>query len=461
MTESRRVSPSAWFLMIGAALWALMLVFEWPAALSFGDEVGYVGQIRVLLEGRFRALPGDPGVWFPSPHGLVAKYPYFVTLLEAPLFAVSPRLLFAVGPVSALALTFVAGRALRAWGQPSIWALVVLVHPTITIVARTAMTDLLLSAFVVGAWWAARRDRFVWAAVLAAAATPTKVYGVVVLAGLLAGEAVRERAALGRRESAAVRRVVSLAAGIAIGLAVTVALNYAANGTAWFGYEAAHRDVKPFSPVHLLTSAPVHLATLLLVPPFLVAGAWRLWRRRELGPLFAAGSLILLMCFYFFVDRGRSIVETLLLSPRLILPAVAFLLIGYADLCATALSRVAEKPGLQLVMTLAPALIALPISVRHRAWQAQEYQALSVATAAVAAGGERVLGLTSTSTKAGMLFAGRAVAVESGARPEVVLCGSQYPSYRDPNAPGGAYDCNLPGYQMLEARGSYSVLRRR
>jgi len=449
--------------MIGAALWALVLVVKWPAALSFGDEVGYVGQIRVLLQGRFRASPEDPGVWFAGPQGLVSKYPYFVTLLEAPLFALSPRLLFAVGPLSALALTFIAARALRAWGQPPIWALVVLAHPTITIIARTAMTDLLLSALVVGAWWTARRDRFVWAAVLAAAATPTKVYGIVVLAGLLAGEAIRERAALRRRERAAVWRVVSLAAGTAIGLAVTVALNYAANGTAWFGYEAAHRDLTTpvFSPVHLLSTAPVHVATLLLIPPLLAAGAWRLWKRRELGPLFAAGSLTLLMGCYFFVDRGHSLAETLLLSPRLILPAVAFLLIGYADLCAAALPKVPEARGLRLLMTLAPALIALPISIRHRAWQAQESQALAAATAAVAASGEGALGLTTTSTKAGLLFAGRTIAIESGAHPEIVLCGSQYLSYRDPNAPGGAYDCNLPGYQTLEKRGSYSVLRRR
>jgi hypothetical protein len=463
MTESKRFAASNWFLSLGSALWALVLLIRWPTALSFGDEVGYVGQIRLVLQGRFRPFPADPGIWLATAHGSVAKYPYFASLLQAPLFLINPRLLFVVGLLAAWALTFVAARALRMWGQPPVWALVILMHPTVTLLARTAMTDLLLAALVVGAWWAARRDRVVWATVLAGAASATKVNGFVIVTGLLAGEAMRDLEALRRRHGPSIRRIGGLALGIAVGLAVTVVLNYAASGTAWFAYDAALKDLKtpPFHPGHLLTTAPVHLASLLLVPPLLLAGAWRLWKRRELGALVAAGGLILMMSCYYFVDRGRSFVETLLLSPRLILPAIAFLLIGYADLCATTVRRVAESPRLQLLVSLAPFLIALPISIRHRAWQAPEAQALAAANRAVAEGGQNVLGLTFTSTKPGMLFAGRTVAIESGTRPEVILCGSQYLSYRSPDDPGGAYDCNLPGYQRIEAVGSYSVLRRK
>jgi hypothetical protein len=45
------------------------------------------------------------------------------------------------------------------------------------------------------------------------------------------------------------------------------------------------------------------------------------------------------MCFYFFVDHGRTKIETLVLAPRLLLPAVAFLLVGYAEMAAGLAAR--------------------------------------------------------------------------------------------------------------------------
>ncbi len=438
-------------------------LLEWPRVLSFGDEVGYVGQIRLLLQGRLRPVPADPGVWISSAHGLIAKYPYFGPILETPLFAIHPRLIFLAGPLAALAVVFVAGRVLRSWGRSPLWGLVILAHPTVTILARTAMTDLLLTAFVVGAWWAARRDRGALAAGLAAAASMVKVTGFVVVGLLLAGEILREQAALRGRDRAAIRRILWLAAGLAVGIAGMTALNFAANGTPWSAYSEAHayRGAPNFSPSYLLTTGPIHLASLLVVPPLLLAGAYPLWRRREFGPLVAAGGLLAMMCVYYFVDHGRSFVETLLLSPRLILPAVAFLLIGYADLLATAWGKVIAGGRTPVLIAAVPALLALPISARHQAWQRDDARALALATSAVAAAGDHVLGLTSTATKSGLLFRGQTVEVTRGAGgPKVVLCGTHYPSYRDAENPAGAFNCALPQYEKLDTVGTSVVLRR-
>jgi hypothetical protein len=450
-----------WIWILAFALWGLVLVWKWPVAVSFGDEVGYVGQMRVLLEGRFRPMPQDPGIWIPSGHGLVARYPYFVPILAAPLFAIHPRLIFLVGPLAALALVFLTARVLRAWGYSSGWASLILMHPTVIIMARTVMTDLVLAALVVGTWWTARHQRLGWTALLAAAATLSKATGFVIVAGLAAGEMLRAHRELRRRDRAAVRRIAFLAGGLAAGLIGTIALNFVATGRLWFEYDRAHEylGTPQFWPSYFLTSAPVHLRSLLLVPPLLVAGVWPFWRRREFGPLVAGGGLVVMMCFYFFVDRGRSIVETLLLSPRLILPALAFLLIGYAALIADLWERLTSHRYVPALLAALPALIAVPISLRHRAWQDPDARAL--ATAAAVAGDDGVLGLTITSTKSGMLYAGRAVQIETGARPAVILCGRRYPSYRTVGDVGEFYNCDLPGYEKLETDGNNSVLRRK
>jgi hypothetical protein len=462
MNEPGRDTSRDWLWLVAFALWAVVLAWKWPVALSFGDEVAYVAQARLVLQGRLHPLAQDPGFWLTSPRGLVAKFPFLAPLLLAPLFTVHPRLIFVLGPLAGLGLVFAASRVLRAWGHRSIWAAIPLMHPTVTIVARTVMTDLMLAALVVGTWWAARRQRLGWAALLAATATLMKQTGFVIVAGLIAGEVLRERVALRRRDGQVIRRLASLAGGLAAGLAGSVAFNFASNGTPWsaYSYALSYLGTPAFWPRYFPTSAPVYLLSVVLLPPLLVAGAWPLWKRREFGPLIASGGLIAMMCFYFFVDHGRSALETLLLAPRLILPAVAFLLIGYASLAATLWERLMAGRRVPALCAVLPALIAMPISVRHRAWQDTDVRALAAASTAIAAEGGGVLGVTYTAGKSGLLYMGRAVEIESGERPRIVLCGAQYPSYRAPGDPAGG-GCDLDGYQKLETDGNNSVLRRK
>ena len=80
-TELRR--PMASSLRAGAAAWLAVQLAFWPAAFV-GNEVGYLGQVRVLLSGHVRPDPtGTPGIWFPGDHGLVEVR--FLPLVVAPL----------------------------------------------------------------------------------------------------------------------------------------------------------------------------------------------------------------------------------------------------------------------------------------------------------------------------------------------------------------------------------------
>jgi hypothetical protein len=447
-------------LAAGMLLWALALLATWPLAPSFGDEIGYIGQARLLLDGRLHPLPESPGVWLVT-RASTTKFPLLFPLLITPLFAIAPRLVFASGFLAALALALVAARALKAWGRSPLWGLVLLAYPPLVMIARTVMADLLLAAFAVGAWWALRRGRGPLAALMLMLVVAIKANGGFIAIALVAGEALGARHELVRRDRAALVRLGWGAAGLGLGLALTLSLNLVTTGSLWFVYDEAHKHLghSHFWVGYLRTSAPAHLASLVLLPPLLGAGAWPLWRRRELGPLFVVVGLIGLMCFYFFIDTGRSRLETLVLSPRLILPAAAFLLIGYADLLAGLAARVPRAAGaVAVLLVILPALVCLAVSVRHRAWQEGEAAALAEAERVVAEVGAPELGLMPGAVKAGILHRGRVGLFLPGAHePAVVLCNTASESYRDP---GRAYDCALPGYAERAERAGFHVLAR-
>jgi hypothetical protein len=422
-----------------------MLLVRWPVGLSFGDEVGYVGQMRLILEGRLHPSAGDPGVWVQTLHGEVAKFPYLVPLLEAPLFAIAPRLVFVPSVLAAVALSFLAARILRSWGRDSAWGLVVLAYPPVVLIARTAMTDLILATTIVGAWWAMRRERPAMASTLLGATIAVKAVGFVLVAALLTGEAARTLARFRRGERPTLRPFLHFACGALAGFAVSVSLNLAANGTPWSVYDQAHSylHTPSFWPQYLRTSAPAHIASLLLAPPLLIAGVWPLWQRREYGPLVLIATLVSMMCFYFFVDRGRSFLETLFMSPRLILPAAAFLLIGYADLLARLGDRFPPDPWRALAI-LTPAALCLTISTIHRRWQAPGATALSAVSRLAETAPSADVGLTWSAVKTAIFYRGSITVLDEQRRPQIVLCSTHYASYRDPNE---QFSCSFPGYK--------------
>jgi hypothetical protein len=246
-----------------------------------------------------------------------------------------------------------------------------------------------------------------------------------------------------------------------IGVAATAALNYVATGSLWYGYARQNVGTSLFSPAHIPHALPLHVIGLLACPPLLILGAIPLWRRRALGPLFVAIGLIAAMGCYFFVDRGRSLVETVVLAPRLILPAVAILIIGYGDLLAGLAARAGFKERLvNAVLVAVPVVVCVVLASRHHAWQRSPAAALAAAESVAMLQDPPELGLRGGAFKAGMLFRGKTIGVEAntGPRPAVVLCGEASASYRDP---GASFRCQLPGYDDRPLASGFHLLVRR
>jgi hypothetical protein len=456
--------------LVGVALWVAVIAVTWPRALSFGDEVGYVGRTKLMLRGHLSYVPDSPGVWVPTDRGLVGKYPLFQSLLLAPFAAVWPRAMFALGVVEAVILALIARAILRSWGKSPLWALLVLAHPTIVILARTTMADLGQATATVGAWWALRRGRglatVAWLAILMA----LKPTGAVLALGVVAGEALSSRAALLARDPATWRRLAWGVAGGVAGFGVVLACNFIANGRAWFDYTHSPTGAPPFELRDFPLVAPKHAASVLLMPPLLALGALAYWRRRELAPLVVSAGFFAMMCVYYYVDFGVNAFETLVLAPRLLLPVIAFLLVGYAGLLADLAARFGGTPPAAEGTTPAPrawlaaALLVMPLSVvggvslRHARYQRDMGIVRDVASAVADAHGEGTLGLTPNATKAGLLHEGPTTLYDpERARPAAVFCSEVSASHRASEAPTS---CQLPGYHAINARGGFFALAR-
>ena len=429
---------------LGCALWCFSTALRWPIGPSFRDEVGYIGQSRLELAGTLRPAPTAVCYAFSTSHGDVAEYPPFIPTILIPLVAISPRAAFLLGALSALLLVLELSRALTRFGVDTKWSLVLLLHPTVIVLSRTAMGDLLLAAAAVGAWNAIEESRRFRTAAWFGLLVATKPAGVVLAAGLIGGSWLRR-----------VPRPLTAIVGASAGLAVVIAMNFAATGGPRY---ATFLSSARFGLSFVRSSGWRHLMPLALLPPGLVLGAWPLWKRREFGALAAATALFCAMTFYYFVDSGRSPLESLVLAPRLTLPAVAILSVGWLALVDT-LVPLRLNRLIAIVLLAGCAAVPFGIGLLHRRWQEPMGAALDAAEVQMALRHSGTLGVTPSAFKAGVMARKSVVAVTHDAPDSVavILCSNESESYRAA-APRAA--CAFEGFAESFANGPYRVLVR-
>jgi len=427
------VRRSAW---VPAAAFLLGIALHWPSTLWFRDEAGYVGQARLLLDGRLRPDRASVVHAWDTPRGPIAEYPFAFPALIALPFAVTPRGVFAVAAGTALLLGWATSRKLEAWGgrEPA-WGFALLLLPPVLLFSRTAMADVPLAALSMLAWVAPSFGAF-------AALTLIKPIGILVAVGLIVGDLAAGRPA---------KALAPALLGASAGIAATLALNYAATGSIAYAYV---RSESGFGAKFLATSGLAHLKTLLLVPPGLMLGAIPLWRRREFGALGACGLVVVAMSCFSFVDAGRGAIESLIVAPRLILPAVVLLGVGWIDGIARFVPARAVRWCVAALLFAGAFATGAVLEARAR----PRHDALAAAEAALTERGGGVLGLGDAAFEAGLLSRYPVVWAEPGAIDvPVVLCASTVESFR---APSASVSCALAGYEEIHRIDPYRVLVR-
>jgi hypothetical protein len=175
--------------------------------------------------------------------------------------------------------------------------------------------------------------------------------------------------------------------------------------------------------------------------------------------LFVIAGLIAMMSVYFFVDWGRGPLESLILSQRLILPAVGFLLVGYAAYLAAFVSRPMLRKFATVALMVVPVIVTIVIGSKHRRWQKPMGTALTTAAQVSAEYGGSELGLTPSASKIGLFHRGPTSMVGVGgvSTPRVVLCGAEDYSYRMGNF---KQPCHVAGYRSVQSLPGYEILVR-
>ena len=451
MRSEGRQAGRWWPFWTGLGLWLLAALFLWPMAFTFMDEVGYVGQARLLLDGRVSPDDAWVGLWAWTGEGSVAKYPLFFPIVLAPLLAIAPGLVFIVGLVAAAGIAWGFARILDDWIEEPAWGLLVLAYPSVALLSRTVMTDLVLCWAALAAWQAMRRNAPVSTGLFFVLTVLAKPTGIPLALALVLGEVWQRR-----REGARFQAVWAACAGIVVGGLVAAGLNVVATGTPWYAYHWAHQGRTQFALAHVATSGLAHARTLLLFPPLLVAGALALWWRRAVGPLLAVMVSVVLLSGYYWADTGRGTLDTLVVSPRLILPAVMFLLLGYCEMLSRLAARLRLSRVVPWLLVIAAAVAATGIGLAQSRLHAPMRDARVAAERAADQYGGR-LGLTYNAFEAGALSDRTLIFWPGGeGGPCVVLCNTGSSSHRSPEESS----CAFTGYETWDEVGTYRVLVR-
>lgn len=426
---------------LGLALWLALRLATAPAAATFFDEVGYSGQARLFAAGSVHATPTSPGVWFATAEGLEPLYPPGWSIVQAPFVLASPRFATLPSALAAALATFVFALLLREGGAAPVWGLVLLAHPTVSLFSRVAMPDVATLAAVLLVWLAVERRRPHLGAAAAATAILLKPTGLIPIAAYVAIAAWKQP----EDRPAVFRVAVGAGAAALLGLALPSA------------YATSLAAKTPFSPAHLASAGSTLLLLLATVPPLLLLGAIPLLRARRFAALAAALALIAVLSGYYFIDRGRSILETLVVGPRLALPAVGILLVGWT----LGLSQITRRLPSAL---LATGCIVLPLAVQggvaaHQARVLDEVgRTRSTVDRIARLRGAVAVDVTPAALKALTFSPLEVRSVASPTDAEIFVCATRVPSWREP---GITVRCDTPaGWTVAEAIGPFLIQTR-
>jgi hypothetical protein len=319
-----------------ALLLAGGLEFFYPRAVTIIDEVYYLGQAHALADGRITPDAQDP---FPTDDGKPrVKYPLGWPLALAPFMLVSTDLALAVSGFCHLAAMGIFALLLRRRGLPILYSVLFLFQPGLYFYSRTSMAESFVVLITMAALFAAEHRRWIWVGVFLGLAVNIRL-GAVVLCG---GYGIYLVLSFMNQK---IRGSVVAASLLGMSLPLfLLPLHYSA--TSGVGAPTVYlNEIQWGSSLQtLLQNGGFYGISLLLLYPGLLFALKRATRfERTL-----IGTLLLFHSAYFFHDSSRTLLESLIVGQRLILPAIAILLLGYAAMIESTAKWFRAAPALIL-----------------------------------------------------------------------------------------------------------------
>ena len=370
MSEKNLIStraPMTWswrkiFLSL-SLLMGIGLSMRGPRAVTIEDEAYYLGHAHAIAHGRIVPQISDPYPGMEVAGRPRIKYPVAWPLLLAPAVKLGVAYALRMNTLIHLLAAGLFALLLRRRNLPPEYSFLFLLQPGLFFYSQTAMADSLTVLLILAGLLQCEKGRLLAASLWMGLAILIKI-GAVVPAGImslwLAFEGVR-----GKRPFGDAWKFVG-------GLVF-------AGGLLLLGYKLTQGKFLPetylarpsFSWISPRFAA--HLGFYALGLVLIYPGM--LWGLRYNNGLerFLVLSIVVFQSGYFFVDRGRSFLESLVLAQRLVLPAVAILLLGYASW----MERLAKfRRVAQGAVGVAALGAALAIGTRYHVFQ-QEWSGMA------------------------------------------------------------------------------------
>lgn len=361
-----------WLLAAGAVYLLLLLVF-YPVLYTSIDEAAAFSMAYVLRHGTI--FPGHTpafrhAAFFPSLspvglHGRVYRFPIGFPLVLSALSWIGWRAFFLVNPLLHLAASACFAGILRANRIAPRYAVLYLLFPCFVLFTRTLFSDAFAASLTtIALYLLLCRRRPTLAGLCLGVALLSRSTSLLVAVVLVAGLFVADWKGRGQRP---VWR--GQAAGLLAGLLPFLAINATYSFYAFGGPFQSAYSANALSWHGLAQSGPSYAEALLLIYPGLL-----------LAPLFYRGAfwkeglvattlVVLLAASYNESTFGNTGLQTLLSTPRQVLPAMPFYLLAFCGVLSGVMgAKRRALPALEAVVGLGLAGTAAAIS-----WQHQHY----------------------------------------------------------------------------------------
>jgi hypothetical protein len=339
------------FFWAGIAVGIALHLLFYPSIYAFFDEAAYFAMTEVFRSGSFRPGPSDvlPSWVFLGGHR-IPDYPYGMPLLLLPLSHIGWPAVFIAGLAAHLAGAFYFSRLLRTFDLDHpflIW--LYLFHPAMLFYSRTIMSDLPAAALILaGASYYYRESGWKTGLCfgLSLLIRPT---GIAFMIPFLLAAFVQPA-----RKPAAISALFVPAALVAFFLNP---IAYGVPAVDW--YRACAGVIPLFSVSYFSGNFLFYLAALMLSWPLMALAPFFARRTRRFEMLGSIASGLFFFSLYYFRDHFGSPARDLVFGIRFMLPAVAFLLLMYAE----ALNPWLVKMGAVQVRLLAGTIAAMALVI--------------------------------------------------------------------------------------------------
>jgi hypothetical protein len=309
-----------WLLLL-IAFYLVIFVYFYPPTHGIEDEAGYINQAFLWQHGSITAEGAGYGqladfytingrsVSFRNPGRALTLLPFMIAFGE--------RSVFFTGAIIHVLTVLAAALLLVRLGKSPLWALLILLHPTMTLYSRTVMSDELSGLLLLLAVLAVtcKSKRGLLAGIALGAAVLTRYHTAVVVPFFIVALFFDK----GRREA-----FICLLTTGAFAVLI-VAYNYWTFRNLVGGYS----DMVSFGPQYLAYSLKYYVPALLLLwplqlfAPFIDRSPLRGYVWACCFPVFG------LLTVYFFHETGESLVQTLILGQRLMLTILPIWIVSY------------------------------------------------------------------------------------------------------------------------------------